>query len=113
MASSALLPRFDLSAVGMWQNPKIVRVDTLTGVNAQSSEGGDITRVPRVQLTVQPTYSFEAGDAKVRLYGTFFTIGRRFQDASNLSRLPAYSSVDLGASVEIEGLWRVSEDFVG
>lgn len=95
---------FDVSAVGMWQDPKIVRVDTLTGVNAQSSQGGDITRVPRVQLTVQFSYGFDVGAAKARLYGTFFTIGRRFQDASNLSRLPAYSSVDLGASVEIDGL---------
>ena len=89
----------------MWQSPKIVRVDTLTGANAQSSQGGDITRVPRVQLTVQPSYGFAVGDeAKARIYGTFFTIGRRFQDASNLSRLPAYSSVDLGASIEVQGL---------
>lgn len=95
---------FDVSAVGMWQDPKIVRVDTLTGVDAQSSKGGEITRVPRVQLTVQPSYAFVVGDAKARLYGTFFTIGRRFQDASNLSRLPAYSSVDLGASIEVDGL---------
>ncbi|WP_332908737.1 TonB-dependent receptor [Sphingomonas mollis] len=95
---------FDVSAVGMWQDPKIVRVDTLTGANAQSSQGGEITRVPRVQLTVQPSYAVEIGDAKARIYGTFFTIGRRFQDASNLSRLPAYSSVDLGASVEVDGL---------
>ena len=95
---------FDVSAVGMWQDPKIVRVDTLTGVNAQSSQGGDITRVPRVQLTVQPSYDFDIGAARARLYGTFFTIGRRFQDASNLSRLPAYSSVDLGASITVDGL---------
>ncbi len=95
---------FDVSAVGMWQDPKIIRVDTLTGANAQSSQGGDITRVPRVQLTVQPSYAFALGDAQARLYGTFFTIGRRFQDASNLSRLPAYSSVDLGASIETGGL---------
>lgn len=95
---------FDVTAVGMWQDPKIIRVDTLTGVDAQSSQGGDITRVPRVQLTVQPSYGFDVGDAKARIYGTFFTIGRRFQDASNLSRLPAYSAVDLGASIEVEGL---------
>ncbi len=95
---------FDLSAVGMWQDPRIVRVDTLTGANAQSSQGGEITRVPRIQLTVQPSYAFAVGNAQARLYGTFFTIGRRFQDASNLSRLPAYSSVDLGASIEVDGL---------
>src|SRR3546814_16744118 len=36
---------------------------------------------------------------KARVFSRFFTIGRRFQDASNLSRLPAYSSFDLGASI--------------
>ncbi len=95
---------FDVTAVGMWQNPKIISVDTLTGTNAQSSQGGDIARVPRVQLTVTPSYAVDLGEAKARLYGSFYKIGRRFQDASNLSRLPAYSSVDLGASIEISGL---------
>ncbi len=95
---------FDVTAVGMWQNPKIISVDTLTGTNAQSSQGGDIARVPRVQLTVTPSYAVDLGEAKARLYGSFYTIGRRFQDASNLSRLPAYSSVDLGASIEVSGL---------
>ncbi len=95
---------FDVTAVGMWQNPKIISVDTLTGTNAQSSQGGDIARVPRVQLTVTPSYAVDFGEAKARLYGSFYTIGRRFQDASNLSRLPAYSSVDLGASIEVSGL---------
>src|SRR3546814_1092626 len=42
---------------------------------------------------------FEVGSMKARVFSTFFTIGRRFQDASNLSRLPAYSSFDLGASI--------------
>ncbi len=97
------LPGLEIATDGMLQDPKINNVITLTGNNAASSRGGDITRVPRVQLSVQPTYSFEVGGTRASVYGTFFTIGRRFQDASNLSRLPAYSTVDLGASIELHG----------
>ena len=97
------LPGLEIATDGMLQDPKINSVTTLTGSSAASSQGGDITRVPRAQLSVQPTYHFDVGGAHASVYGTFFTIGRRFQDASNLSRLPAYSTLDLGASVEVHG----------
>lgn len=89
----------EIAASGQVQRPTYTRVDTLTGLDASSTEGTDIARIPRVQLTVEPSYSFNAGSYRTRVYGSFFTIGRRFQDASNLSRLPAYSSFDLGASI--------------
>lgn len=97
------LPGLEIAANGMLQDPKIISVTTLTGAVAASSQGGDITRVPRAQLSIMPTYHFEIAGTKASVYGNFFTIGRRFQDASNLSRLPAYSTLDLGASVEIRG----------
>lgn len=89
----------EIVATGMIQDPKIVTVQTLTGLDAQSSKGGDIPRVPRYQVTVTPAYSFDVGGAKARLFANIFTIGRRYQDFSNLSRLPGYTSFDLGASL--------------
>ncbi|NYI24242.1 TonB-dependent receptor [Sphingobium indicum] len=89
----------EIVANGQIQRPIYTRVETLTGLDASSTKGGDVARVPRFQLSVEPAYSFEVGSMKARVFSTFFTIGRRFQDASNLSRLPAYSSFDLGASI--------------
>lgn len=89
----------EIVATGMVQNPKIVTVQTLTGLDAQSSQGGDIPRVPRYQFTVTPAYSFVVHDIKTRVFANVYTIGRRFQDCSNLSRLPAYTTFDLGASL--------------
>ncbi|MEE3624492.1 TonB-dependent receptor [Nitrospirillum sp. BR 11752] len=89
----------EILVTGMVQNPTIITVDTLTGLNAQSSRGGDIPRTPRFQFTVQPSYHFQAAGLETRVFADIFTIGRRYQDFSNLSRLPGYTSVDLGASV--------------
>jgi iron complex outermembrane recepter protein len=98
---------FDITATGMLQNPKIISIQTLTGTDAQSSSGGEIPRTPKYQLSVQPAYSFRVSDLAVRLYGDVFTIGRRFQDDSNFSRLPAYTSIDLGASITTKSGFQV------
>lgn len=98
------LPGFDLSATGMIQNPKLVSITTLTGTSAVSQIGGEITRTPRVQFTFEPSYKFDVGGAKARVYANVYTVGRRFQDFSNLSRLPAYTTLDLGASLALDGI---------
>lgn len=109
----------EIIASGMVQRPTNTRVDTLTGLDARSTEGTDIARVPRIQLSVEPSYSFDAGDLRARVFTSFFTIGRRFQDASNLSRLPAYSTFDIGASLtsidgfELRGIVNNVGDVVG
>ena len=90
---------FDITASGMIQRPEVGSVQTLTGLDARSSEGGDVPRVPRYQLSIEPSYEFNVGDNEARVFANIFTIGRRFQDYSNLSRLPAYTAVDLGASL--------------
>lgn len=89
----------EIVASGMVQKPTNTRVETLTGLDASSTKGTDITRIPRFQMTVEPSYSFDVGHLRARVFTSFFTIGRRFQDASNLSRLPAYSTFDVGASL--------------
>jgi len=89
----------DINATGMLQNPKIISITTLTGLSAQSSQGGEIPRVPKTQFTIEPSYHFTTGAVTTRMFATIFTIGRRFQDFSNLSRLPGYTSLDLGVTL--------------
>lgn len=109
----------EIVANGMLQKPTYTSVQTLTGLDASSTKGGDVARIPRFQLTVEPSYGFDVGSLKARVFTTFFHIGRRFQDASNLSRLPAYSTFDIGASLisangfELRGVVSNVGDVVG
>src|SRR3546814_16034653 len=66
----------EIVANGQIQRPIYTRVETLTGLDASSTKGGDVARVPRFQLSVEPAYSFEVGSMKARVFSTFFTIGR-------------------------------------
>lgn len=90
---------FEITASGMLQDPETVSVQTLTGLDAQSARGGEIPRTPKYQFTLTPAYEFSIDAMDARVFASFYTVGRRFQDYSNLSRLPAYSTFDLGLSV--------------
>jgi hypothetical protein len=80
-----------------------VSITTLTGNTAASLEGGEIPRTPRVQFTFEPSYRFNVAGASTRVYASIYTVDRRFQDFSNLSRLSAYTTLDVGASVTMNG----------
>ncbi len=90
---------FDLSGTFTLQNPRIDSVTTLTGLVAQSSVNDTIPRVPTYSVSIEPAYIFDVGRWNGRAYADIFTIGQRYQDDSNLSILPAYTTLDLGLSV--------------
>jgi outer membrane receptor protein involved in Fe transport len=90
---------FDINMSGMFQDPKLDSITTLTGLTAQSQQGGEIPRVPKTQIVVEPSYTFSLSQYVLRAYARYFYIGRRFQDDSNLSRLPGYNTGDIGLSV--------------
>jgi len=94
------LKGFEITASGIYQDPRLTNVLTLTGVNAQSVRNKEISRTPRVQASIEPSYSFGVRSLDARLFATFYTVGRRFQDFSNLSVLPAYSTLDLGLTLK-------------
>jgi iron complex outermembrane receptor protein len=90
---------FDINVSGMLQDPKLDSIATLTGLTAQSQQGGEIPRVPKTQIVVEPSYTFSLSNYVLRAYARYFHIGLRFQDDSNLSELPAYGMADIGLSV--------------
>jgi outer membrane receptor protein involved in Fe transport len=100
---------FDLSGTFTLQNPKIDSVTTLTGLSAQSSDNDIIPRVPTYSFSVEPAYIFDVGAWHGRAFADIFSIGKRFQDDSNLSILPGYTTLDLGltASPTPHTEWRV------
>jgi iron complex outermembrane receptor protein len=92
---------FDLSGTFTVQNPKIDSVTTLTGLSAQSSANDTIPRVPTYSFSLEPAYIFEFGKWNGRAYADIFTIGKRFQDFSDFSVLPAYTTLDLGLTLNL------------
>ena len=87
---------FDLSGTVTIQNPKIDSIQTLTGPSAQSSLNDTIPRVPTYSFSLEPAYIFDFDGLSGRAFADIYTVGKRFQDDSNLSVLPGYTTLDLG-----------------
>ncbi len=94
---------FDLSGSLTIQKPNIDTATTLTGLSAQSTANGTIPRVPTYSFSLEPAYNFELGDWHGRAFADIFTIGKRYQDFSNFSVLPAYTTLDLGVTASPTG----------
>ncbi len=87
---------FDLSGSFTLQRPKVDSIQTLTGLSAESSVNDTIIRIPTYSFNVEPAYIFDVYKWRGRVFADIFTIGKRFQDFSNFSVLPAYTTLDLG-----------------
>jgi iron complex outermembrane recepter protein len=90
---------FDVSGSFTLQRPKVDSIQTLTGLSAQSSVNDTIIRVPTYSFNIEPACIFAAGRWHGRAFADIFTIGKRYQDFSNFSVLPAYTTLDLGVTV--------------
>jgi outer membrane receptor protein involved in Fe transport len=89
---------FDLSGTVTLQDPKIDAVQTLTGLSAASSVNDVIPRVPTYYISLEPAYIFQFGNWRGSAFADVAAIGKRYQDVSNLSVLPAYTTLDLGVT---------------
>lgn len=69
--------------------------------------GKEVQRQPNLQFRFSPSYRIPLGDNALKLYGTYTHIGDRWADQANLSYLPSYQTVDLGALATIGDKWEV------
>ena len=90
---------FDLSGSFTLQNPKVDSVETLTGLSAASADDKIITRTPKYVVSLEPAYIFNIQGWSGRLFLDGYTVGKRYQDVSNLSVLPAYTTLDVGMTL--------------
>jgi iron complex outermembrane recepter protein len=91
---------FDLSGSFTLQNPKIDSVETLTGLSAASVNSGIISRTPKYVVSLEPAYIFNIQGWRGRLFLDGYTVGKRYQDFSNLSILPGYTTLDVGMTLK-------------
>ena len=90
---------FDLSGSFTLQNPKVDSVETLTGLSAEGIDDGVISRTPKYVISLEPAYLFNIQGWRGRVFVDGYTVGRRYQDFSNLSILPGYTTLDVGMTV--------------
>ncbi len=91
---------FELDGSITWQQPIIDSATTFNTISAASLSDKLIPRVPRQSLTVEPAYLFDIGARHGRLFGTLYTVSKRYQDFVNTSILRAYTTFDAGISLQ-------------
>ena len=74
--------------------------------------GNDVQRQPKLQFRLSPSYRIPMGDTALgetalKLYGTYTYIGDRWADQANLSYLPSYKTLDIGALANLGSNWEV------
>ncbi|TAA35171.1 TonB-dependent receptor domain-containing protein [Pseudoxanthomonas winnipegensis] len=84
------------------QDPRISGADTFSGLSGAALVDNEIPRVPKYSWSLQPSYRFQVGEVDARAYATWFGTGRRFQDFTNASVLPAYRTLDLGLHLQLD-----------
>ncbi|QNA90805.1 TonB-dependent receptor [Massilia sp. Dwa41.01b] len=87
---------------------------TLTGDYQKSTyrdnpaiSGNEVQRQPNLQFRFTPSYRIPFGENAVKLYGTYTHVGDRWADQANLSYLPSYQTVDIGALATFGDKWEL------
>ncbi|MFP5390952.1 MAG: TonB-dependent receptor domain-containing protein, partial [Gammaproteobacteria bacterium] len=66
-----------------------------------SIEGNRVTRQPKVQFRVTPSYRIPMSIGALKLYSTYSYVGNRWNDQANVQGLPKYHTWDAGLSLDV------------
>jgi outer membrane receptor protein involved in Fe transport len=94
---------FFVSGSFTYQDPQYKNLANSSGADPTAVNGNQIIREPKVFGNVRPTLSFDVGGDGVEVYGRYEYTGRRFVDLFNNTRLPAYNTFGLGATLTHDG----------
>jgi outer membrane receptor protein involved in Fe transport len=64
-------------------------------------DGLRVARMPGFESRLTPSYRIPTDYGSFRVFGTYSWIGHRYSDAQNTQYLPAYGTLDLGASASL------------
>ncbi len=88
------------------QDPQYRNFVSATGADPSKVVGNQIVREPKVFGNVRPSYSFNAGDNQVDVFGSYAYTGKRYVDFFMATALPSYHSVGAGVTLT-RGDWQV------
>jgi iron complex outermembrane receptor protein len=93
---------FNLRGAATLQDPRIVGATSFSALyTADSLKNNMIPRVPNYQFSIEPSYNFEINDMQGSIFSTVYIEGRRFQDFTNKSVLPAFATLDIGSRLKV------------
>jgi iron complex outermembrane recepter protein len=88
---------FDLGFSMTFQDPEIIA--------SGPDRGNQTRRIPKTMVRITPTLYLMR--ERLRLFGTWSHVGRRFANPENTLPLPSYDKIDLGIIYEHNANWRV------
>lgn len=96
---------FELAGSLTWQQPRQRDLQEGTYGNLGTAYDGKLpSRVPEVIGRITPTVHFDAGPVPISVFATASHVGRRYVDALNTTKLPAYTVLDLGVTARLGGI---------
>lgn len=90
---------FSIAGALTVQDPYYSNLSNTTGADSSQVNGNQIIREPKVFGNIRPTLSYDFGDNRVELYGSYEYVGRRYTDFFNATALPSYGSFDAGITL--------------
>jgi iron complex outermembrane receptor protein len=94
-----VVPWFSLSGSLTVQDPKYNNFENSTGADPFLVEGNQIIREPKIFGNVRPSFTYETGDNRFELYGSYSYTGKRYVDFYNNTALPAYGEFGAGVTM--------------
>ncbi|WP_347302396.1 TonB-dependent receptor [Croceibacterium sp. TMG7-5b_MA50] len=88
-----------------YQEPEYRNLENSAGADPGAVNGNQIIREPKFFGNLRPTVTMDVGRGQLELYGRFDWVGRRYVDLFNRTRLPAYQTLGLGATLTVDE-WR-------
>jgi outer membrane receptor protein involved in Fe transport len=66
-----------------------------------SIDGNRVTRQPKLQYRLTPSYRIPLEGADLKFYGTYNYVGNRWNDQANVQGLPKYHTLDVGILLDV------------
>lgn len=86
-------------------DPQYRNLQNSAGADPSAVNGKQIVREPKVFGNIRPSFSFEAGQDKVEIYGRYEYTGKRYVDLFNQTAMPAYQTIGAGVTLS-HGTWQ-------
>jgi outer membrane receptor protein involved in Fe transport len=96
---------FSLVGSVTYQEPEYRNLENQAGADPSAVNGNQIIREAKFFGNLRPTFSFDVGGGELELYGRYEWVGRRYVDLFNLTRMPGYETLGLGAALTMDD-WR-------
>jgi outer membrane receptor protein involved in Fe transport len=89
-----ILKPFDLAVSGDYQHGSYT-------AGGPGIEGNEVARQPDVQARITPSYLVSTPAGPLNLFGTVTFVDSRFADLQNTQPLPSYTTLDVGATLDL------------